>query len=105
LREISPLLAALCRRDRQTVVETIKYAGYVDRQRREAARLARSGARAIPAGFSFRGLSGLSAELTEKLEAVQPETLDRASRVDGMTPAALALLATHLERRGREARA
>jgi tRNA uridine 5-carboxymethylaminomethyl modification enzyme len=102
LEEISAVLAGLTPRDRQTVAETVKYAGYVERQRREAARLQRAGARAIPEGFCFKRLSGLSSELTEKLEAVKPETLDRASRVDGMTPAALALLATHLERRGEE---
>jgi len=91
-------LTALSRDDRRVVAETIKYAGYVERQRREAARVTRSGKRAIPHAFAYRGLSGLSNELVEKLEAVRPETLGRASRIDGMTPAALALLAAHLER-------
>ena len=94
----SELLAPLGARDRRVVAETIKYAGYVDRQRREADRMARAGARRIPGGFAYRGLSGLSNELAEKLERVRPETLGRAARIDGMTPAALALLAAHLER-------
>ena len=47
----------------------------------------------------YRGLAGLSNELVEKLEAVRPEYLGRAARIDGMTPAALALLAAHIEAR------
>jgi len=94
----SAVLEPLEARDRRVVAETIKYAGYVDRQRREAGRVARAGARRIPGVFAYRGLSGLSNELAEKLERVRPETLGRAARIDGMTPAALALLATHLER-------
>ena len=59
--------------------------------------MARVGARRIPGRFVYRGLAGLSNELVEKLERVRPETLGRAQRIDGMTPAALALLASHLE--------
>ena len=99
----SELLAALEPRDRRVVAETIHYAGYVERQRRESLRIAKAGARRIPEDFVYRGLSGLSNELVEKLDRVRPENLGRASRIDGMTPAALALLAAHLERRGRGA--
>lgn len=99
----SAVLSSLTGRDRTVVAETIKYAGYVERQRREASRIARAGARVIPEGFGYRGLSGLSHELVEKLERTRPETLGHASRIDGMTPAALSLLAAHLERRGRPA--
>jgi len=99
LAGLSPELDALSPRDRRIVAETIKYAGYVERQRREAARVARAGARRIPDGLDYRTLSGLSHELVEKLEAARPDTLGRASRIDGMTPAALALLAAHVERR------
>jgi tRNA uridine 5-carboxymethylaminomethyl modification enzyme len=79
------------------VSETLKYSGYVDRQRREAKRVFQAGLRSIPDGFVYRGRAGLSNELVEKLETVRPETLGRAARIDGMTPAALALLAAHLE--------
>jgi len=99
LSGLSAVLAELDDEDRRIAVETIKYAGYVERQRREARRVARAGARSIPDDFVYRGLSGLSNELTEKLETARPETLGRAARIDGMTPAALALLAVHLERR------
>jgi tRNA uridine 5-carboxymethylaminomethyl modification enzyme len=94
----SPLLGSLPPRDRRVVAETLQYAGYVERQRREAERLGRAGARTIPVSFVYRGLSGLSHELVEKLERVKPESLGRAARIDGMTPAALSLLAAHLER-------
>ena len=80
-------------------METVRYAGYLARQEREAERVARAGAHPIPEAFVYRGLPGLSHELVEKLERVRPDTLGRASRIDGMTPAALALLAGHLERR------
>jgi tRNA uridine 5-carboxymethylaminomethyl modification enzyme len=109
---VSGVLPSLDERDRRVLAETIKYAGYVERQRREADRVARAGARRIPEEFVFVGLAGLSSELVEKLDRIRPETLGRAARIDGMTPAALALLAAHLARscgtagaNGRRARA
>ena len=51
--------------------------------------------------MTYRGLAGLSNEVVEKLERVRPETLGRAARIDGMTPAALALLAAYVERAAR----
>ena len=98
LARLSPIVGALDPRDRKVVAESIKYAGYVERQKREAERMARAGGRRIPERFVYRGLAGLSNELVEKLEAVRPDTIGRASRIDGMTPAALSLLAAHLER-------
>jgi tRNA uridine 5-carboxymethylaminomethyl modification enzyme len=100
---LSPVLAGMDPRDRTLAGETFRYEGYVERQRREAARMRRAGERRIPSEFAFRGLAGLSTEIVEKLERVRPETIGRAGRIDGMTPAALALLAAHLERvaRGR----
>ena len=99
LARTSILLQGLDADERRIVAETIKYAGYVDRQARETERRARAGARSIPDNFGYRGLSGLSNELVEKLEAARPVSLGHASRIDGMTPAALALLAAHLEQR------
>ena len=92
-----PILSALPARDRRIVAETVRFEGYVARQQRLAERVSRSGALRIPESISFRALPGLSHELVEKLEAVRPETLGRASRIDGMTPAALALLTVHIE--------
>jgi tRNA uridine 5-carboxymethylaminomethyl modification enzyme len=96
LGDLSAVLRELDERERRVVAETIKYAGYVERQHREAGRVARAGARKIPRDFTYRGLPGLSNELAEKLERVRPENLGRASRIDGMTPAALSLLVAHL---------
>ena len=95
---ISRALSALPARDRRIVAEIVKFEGYVERQRRVALRVKDSGAIRIPDSIVFRSLSGLSAELQEKLEIVRPETLGRAARIDGMTPAALALLAVHIEK-------
>jgi tRNA uridine 5-carboxymethylaminomethyl modification enzyme len=98
LGEISRALARLAPADRRVVIEGIRYAGYVERQAREAERMSRAGAVAIPVGFRYRGLAGLSSELVEKLEASRPGTLGQAGRIDGMTPAALSLLAAHVAR-------
>ncbi len=78
------------------------YAGILDRQEQELAALKRSEAVAIPRDFDYAALPGLSNELKEKLMAVRPHTLAQAARIDGMTPAALALIAAHLKRRGGE---
>ncbi|HEX6853046.1 MAG TPA: tRNA uridine-5-carboxymethylaminomethyl(34) synthesis enzyme MnmG [Candidatus Polarisedimenticolaceae bacterium] len=94
----SPSLARLSSRDREAVADRIRYAGYVERQRREAERVRRSGSRRIPEDMRFRGLPGLSHEIVEKLERIRPETIGRAGRIDGMTPPALALLAAYVER-------
>jgi tRNA uridine 5-carboxymethylaminomethyl modification enzyme len=96
--QYSRALGALSPRDRRIVAESVRFEGYVERQRRVAERVRRSGAIRIPDTLAFRMLSGLSRELAEKLEALRPETLGRAARIDGMTPAALALLAVHIEK-------
>ncbi|UUR07300.1 tRNA uridine-5-carboxymethylaminomethyl(34) synthesis enzyme MnmG [Sphingomonas glaciei] len=68
------------------------YAPYIDRQRREWSAVERSRAVRIPHNFDFRSLAGLSAEMAERLETARPETLDQASRIPGITPAALTAL-------------
>lgn len=76
----------------------VKYAGYLDRQRDEIERQQRNESTPIPSGFDFAGVHGLSAEVQQKLERVQPETIGQAQRIPGMTPAAISLLLVHLER-------
>ncbi len=74
-------------------IETeIKYAGYLDQQRRSIDKLKAAESRAIPADFRYEGLAGLSRELQEKLARVRPGTIGQASRIPGVTPAALTLL-------------
>lgn len=74
------------------------YDVYLDRQRREQADLKRDEQRAIPQGFDFAALRGLSIEIAQKLAARQPRTLAEAERIDGMTPAAMAILLVALRR-------
>ena len=76
----------------------VKYAGYLDRQRDEIERQQRNESTPIPAGFDFASVRGLSAEVQQKLERVQPQTIGQAQRIPGMTPAAISLLLVHLER-------
>lgn len=70
----------------------VKYAGYLERQERAIARARRDEHRSIPASFSYRGVPGLSREMVQRFEEVRPETLGQASRIPGVTPAAVAVL-------------
>ncbi|MEM1434070.1 MAG: tRNA uridine-5-carboxymethylaminomethyl(34) synthesis enzyme MnmG [Pseudomonadota bacterium] len=83
----------------------IKYAGYIKRQEDEILRIRRHEALAIPVDFDFLALDGLSNELRQKLSERRPATLADASRVPGVTPAALSLLliAVQKQRRVKEA--
>ncbi len=76
----------------------IKYAGYLERQRDEIERNRRHEELAIPEAFSYRGISGLSAEIVQKLERARPTTIGQAARVPGVTPAAVSLLLVYLRR-------
>ncbi len=81
------------RRVELKAVETeIKYAGYLDQQRKSIEKLRSAEGRVIPAHFEYRGVSGLSSELQEKLARVRPATIGQASRIPGVTPAALTIL-------------
>lgn len=75
------------------------YSAYEDRQRRQIDTLRRDEDMPIPPGFAFSELSGLSNELKQKLERVRPESLAQAARIEGMTPACIALI--HLRLRSR----
>lgn len=75
-----------------------KYAGYIDRQKTEIARVERYENLHLPDDFAYDQVSGLSNEVRDKLVAQQPQTLGRASRIPGVTPAAISLLLVHLKR-------
>ncbi|WP_147653215.1 tRNA uridine-5-carboxymethylaminomethyl(34) synthesis enzyme MnmG [Vulcaniibacterium gelatinicum] len=75
-----------------------KYSGYLDRQREEIARRQRHEHTPIPADFDYAQVSGLSAEVRQKLSRVRPQTIGQAQRIPGMTPAAISLLLVHLTR-------
>jgi len=75
-----------------------KYSGYVKRQQDEVERRRQSDSVALPAGLDYRQVRGLSAEVQQKLNQHQPETIGQASRISGVTPAAISLLLVHLKR-------
>jgi tRNA uridine 5-carboxymethylaminomethyl modification enzyme len=74
------------------------YAVYMQRQKADVAHIKRDEDRLIPADFDFGSLAGLSNELKQKLVKVKPYDVAQASRIDGMTPAAISLLLVHLRR-------
>ncbi|MGD9983061.1 MAG: tRNA uridine-5-carboxymethylaminomethyl(34) synthesis enzyme MnmG, partial [Porticoccaceae bacterium] len=77
----------------------VKYEGYIARQRDEIERMHRQEGTAIPTDFDYGTVTGLSNEVRQKLRAACPETLGRAARVPGVTPAAVSLLLIHLKKR------
>jgi tRNA uridine 5-carboxymethylaminomethyl modification enzyme len=81
---------------RERVAIEIAYAGYLRRQEADAARVARADAVIVPASLDYRAIPGLSNEAIEKLEAIRPRSVGQASRISGVTPAAIAILLTHI---------
>ena len=75
-----------------------KYSGYINRQQDEVDRLKRHEKTRIPEGFNYQAVSGLSNEIKQKLSEATPETLARASRIPGVTPAAISLLIVQLKK-------
>ena len=78
----------------------VRYAGYLTRQAGEVERNQRNERTLIPAEFDYALVQGLSAELREKLQGIRPDSIGRASRIPGMTPAAISLLLVFLKRHG-----
>lgn len=76
-----------------------KYAGYIDRQEEEIAKVSRQEMVKIPTNLNYGEIIGLSNEVRQKLSGAQPETLGMASRIPGMTPAAISLLLVHLKKK------
>jgi tRNA uridine 5-carboxymethylaminomethyl modification enzyme len=88
---------ARMRNELKSVETEIKFAGYLDQQRKAIEKLKRAEQRVIPRDFEYGGISGLSREMQETLGRVRPQTLGQASRIPGVTPAAVSLLHVHLE--------
>jgi tRNA uridine 5-carboxymethylaminomethyl modification enzyme len=80
-----------------TVVTDFKYEGYLANQENLAARLAKAATRNIPATIQYSAIPGLSNEMIERLNRVQPQTIGQAMRIPGITPAAISLLTIHVE--------
>jgi tRNA uridine 5-carboxymethylaminomethyl modification enzyme len=95
---VEPADAAI---DIASVETEFKYEGYLKRQAVAVDRQRRQETRAIPDDFSFCGIPGLSREMIDRLSETQPATLGQASRIPGVTPAAVAVVAAHLDRHRR----
>lgn len=93
ISEFSPRL-------RQQLETEAQYAVYLDRQRADIRAFKRDEQVALPLDLDFSKLPGISNEVCQKLMAVKPATLGQASRIEGVTPAALTLLLAHVKRRG-----
>src|SRR3954468_8182176 len=93
--------AAVVRNELKSVETEIKYAGYLAQQQKAIERLKNSEQRAIPEGFEYATVSGLSREMKEKLAHVRPRTLGQASRIPGVTPAAVSLVNVFIEIQGK----
>ena len=78
----------------------VKYQGYIDRQDEQVARFRKMESVGLPENMVFDGLAGLSNEVIEKLTKVQPRSLGQASRISGVTPAAISVLQIHLRKQG-----
>ncbi len=90
--------APLTSQAKEQVEIHIKYKGYIDRQEEDIQRLRRQENTPLPSDFDYQQMQGLSNELKQKLQNVRPENIARASRIPGMTPAAISLLLIYLKK-------
>jgi len=97
LPDLTEAFRTLSEEEREGVVSQLRYAGYIERQKREAVKMHEDEDLGIPREMSY-ALPGLSREMVEKLTRVQPVSLGQASRIPGVTPAAVAIVRMHLRR-------
>jgi tRNA uridine 5-carboxymethylaminomethyl modification enzyme len=90
---------SLRKEDLVSIETAIKYEGYLKQQEREVERLRRAEARLIPEDLDYATMPGLSREIVEKLSRVRPTSIAQASRIPGITPAAISILLFHMEMR------
>ena len=96
----SAVLRASLRNEARAVETGIKFAGYLEQQTKSIAKLKAAEAVAIPEWLEYGTISGLSREMREKLEQVRPATIGQASRIPGVTPAALGLVHVSIRLQG-----
>ena len=94
----------LAKEIKQAVEIEIKYAGYIKQQIQLIEKYKNMESKQIPRDFDYTSLSGLSREVTEKLHSIRPLSLGQASRIPGITPAAISILAIALAKQAREGR-
>lgn len=95
LPHLTPIVA-------QQVEIQCKYQGYIDRQEQDIAKLKKHEGMHLPSAFDYQSIRGLSSEVVQKLNRIQPATLAQAGRIQGVTPAALSLIMIHLKKQTRE---
>jgi tRNA uridine 5-carboxymethylaminomethyl modification enzyme len=101
LARLWPELSAIDAATAERLETEARYAVYLDRQAADAAQMRREEARLIPADVDFGEVPGLSNEIKQKLKLRRPSSLAEAQRIDGMTPAALAIVVSHIRQHER----
>jgi tRNA uridine 5-carboxymethylaminomethyl modification enzyme len=96
LSTLWPEFASIDDKTAERLETEAKYAVYLDRQSVDAAQIRREEQRAIPIDLDFSAVPGLSNEIKQKLQTRSPRSLAEAQRIDGMTPAALAIIVSHI---------
>ena len=102
LRKLDPFFEALNEASLEQILTEAKYQHYIAEQKKQIDRMKDMMSVKIPEGFSFRGISGLSNEVVEKLERFAPPTLFAASEISGVTPAAIDILHIYIKMNARE---
>lgn len=92
-----PEMSSAVRNELKSVETEIKYEGYLHQQDRAIERLKKAEQRSIPEWFDYQAVSGLSREMQEKLAKIRPHTVGQASRIPGVTPAAVSLVNVYIE--------
>ena len=104
LRKLDPFFEALDEASLEQILTEAKYQHYIAEQKKQIDRMKDMMSVKIPEGFSFRGISGLSNEVVEKLERFAPPTLFAASEISGVTPAAIDILHIYIKMNARESK-
>ena len=102
LRKLDPFFEALDEASLEQILTEAKYQHYIAEQKKQIDRMKDMMSVKIPEGFNFRGISGLSNEVVEKLERFAPPTLFAASEISGVTPAAIDILHIYIKMNARE---
>jgi tRNA uridine 5-carboxymethylaminomethyl modification enzyme len=102
--KISPPEEPVAAEAAEQVEIQVKYAGYIERQLQQVERFSSLEQKAIPADLDYDAVIGLGTEVRQKLTQVRPVSLGQASRISGVTPAAISLLLVALEKRKRKSR-
>lgn len=94
--------SALSREEREQVEIQIKYEGYIEKQKQQVEKYKKMEKKLLPEDISYEKLSGLSREAVEKLSKIRPRSIGQASRISGVSPADIAVLLVHLQKRKKQ---